>query len=124
MEENEIIFRISRPYKVFKTLKAQKIVLPATKGMITILPSRAPIMIGLTNGLVEVLDDKNVVIDKMFIKGGLADVARNRCAVSSEKVVDYAKHDAVSAIRKRDEAVYQEDKDFYQFIADYFLSHV
>ncbi len=117
--KEEILFRISRPYKQSKTMTAQKVVLPSTNGMITLLPNRAPIMIGLTNGLIEILDDKNNPIEKWFIKGGIADCARNRCAVSSEKVIAFDLYTKESAAVKRDEARYEEDKSFYQMIIDH-----
>ncbi len=117
-KQEEILFRISRPYKQSKTLAAQKIVLPATSGMITLLPNRAPIMIGLANGLVEILDNKNNVLEKWFIKGGVADCARNRCAVSSEKVISFDMYTKETAAQKRDAARYDEDKAFYQMIID------
>lgn len=116
MSTEDITFRISRPYKVYNTLRVKKVVLPALNGDITILPDRAPTLLLLGNGLVQILDDKNNPVERYFIKGGVADIARNRCAVSTEKVVDYDKHDVINALRKRDEAIHQEDKDFYDMI--------
>ena len=117
--EKGILFRISRPYKVFKTLKTAAVVLPGVKGDITIIPERAPTMILLRNGVVQILGAGNQVEDRYFIMGGVADVARNRCAVSTEKAIFFDSIDLEKAERKRDEARYDEDKAYYQMIVDY-----
>ena len=72
----------------------------------------------LRNGLLQILDKNGKPIERYFVKGGVADVARNRCAVSSEKVVSFDKIDVIKAAEKRDSAILQEDKDFYQSILD------
>ncbi|MFI3241182.1 MAG: hypothetical protein R3Y43_01285 [Alphaproteobacteria bacterium] len=121
-KQDSILFRISRPYKQSKTMNAQKVVLPALNGKITILPDRAPIMVALTNGLIEILDDKNNVIERWFVKGGIADVARNRCAVSSEKVIAYDKYNTESVEVKIEQARYDEDKAFYEVVKSHLMA--
>ena len=116
--KNEIIFRLSRPYKISMTAAVSKVVLPAANGDITILPDRAPTLILLKSGLIQVLDKDNKPQERYFIKTGVADVARNRCAVSAEKVVLFDKIDIERATEKRDAAIHQDDKDFYQMIID------
>lgn len=118
MEKKQIIFRLSRPFKVSRTAAVDRVQLPAVNGDITILPNRAPILLLLRNGLLQILDKDGKPIERYFVKGGVADVARNRCAVSSEKVVSFDKIDVIKAAEKRDSAILQEDKDFYQSIVD------
>lgn len=114
----EILFRISRPYKIYNTEKVFAVVIPAAKGDITILPDRAPTMFLLRDGIVQILDPQMKPIDKYFIKGGLADVARNRCAISSEKVFSTDTITVEKATLKRDAAIHVEDKAFYQMVID------
>ena len=114
--EKGIIFRISRPYKVYRTAMAPKIVVPGVKGNLTVLVDRAPTLVQLRNGLVQVLDKADKVTERYFIKGGIADIARNRCAISTEKVVAYENTDVEKATAKRDAAIYDEDKAYYQMI--------
>ena len=118
MDKNQIIFRLSRPFKVSRTAVVDRVQLPAMNGDITILPNRAPVLLLLRNGLLQILDKDGKPVERYFVKGGVADVARNRCAVSSEKVVAFDKIDIIKATEKRDSAILQEDKDFYQSIAD------
>lgn len=112
----EILFRISRPYKVFNTKKVAALQLPAINGDITILPDRAPTVLLLRNGVVNVLDNQLKVIESYFVKGGIADVARNRCAVSSEKVFGVDGISLERAKEKRDSALHEEDKNFYDYV--------
>ena len=119
MERKEIIFRLSRPFKVSRTAAVSRVQLPAVGGAVTILPDRAPTLLLLTNGVLQILDCEGKPLERFFIKGGVADVARNRCAVSTEKVVSFDKIDLRRATEKRDEAILPEDKTFYQMIVDY-----
>ena len=118
MDKKQIIFRLSRPFKVSRTAAVDRVQLPAVNGDITILPNRAPILLLLRNGLLQILDKDGKPTERYFVKGGVADVARNRCAVSSEKVVSFDNIDIIKAAEKRDSAILQEDKDFYQSIVD------
>lgn len=118
MEKDEIVFRLSRPFKVSRTAAVGRVQLPAIGGDVTVLPDRAPTVFMLTNGLLQVLDKAGAPVEKYFVKGGIADVARNRCAVSTEKVVAFDKINLERAAEKRDEAILQEDRDFYQMIVE------
>lgn len=117
--EKGIIFRISRPYKVYRTAMVNKVVVPAAKGDLTILQDRAPTLVLLRNGMVQILDKANNPTERYFIKGGVADIARDRCAISTEKVVSYDNIDLNKATEKRDAAIYDDDKEYYQMIIDY-----
>lgn len=117
-KDEEIIFRLSRPFKVSRTDAVDRVQLPAVDGNITILPDRAPTLILLSNGLLQILDKNGQSKERYFIKGGIADVARNRCAVSTEKVVMFDKIDIIKAAEKRDAAILDDDKQFYQMIID------
>lgn len=117
--EKGIIFRISRPYKVYRTAMVNKVVVPATKGDLTVLKDRAPTLVLLRNGMVQILDKANNPTERYFIKGGVADIARDRCAISTEKVVSYENIDLNKATEKRDSAIHNDDKEYYQMIIDY-----
>ena len=117
--EKGIIFRISRPYKIYRTSMAPKVVVPGVKGDLTVLIDRAPTLVQLRNGLVQILDKSDKVVERYFVKGGIADIARNRCAISTEKVVAYENTSVEKATAKRDAAIYDEDKAYYQMIIEY-----
>lgn len=117
--EKGIIFRISRPYKIYRTAMVDRVVVPAVNGDLTVLMDRAPTLALLRNGMVQVLDKANNPVERYFVKGGVADIARNRCAVSTEKVVSYDNISVERATEKRDAAIHDDDKAYYQMIVDY-----
>lgn len=96
-----------------------KVVVPAANGDLTVLADRAPTLALLRNGLVQVLDKGNHPVERYFIKGGIADIARDRCAISTEKVVSYDNINVARATEKRDAAIHEDDKAYYQMIIDY-----
>ena len=112
----EILFRISRPYEIFSTQIVAAVQLPAVNGDITILPDRAPTMLLLRNGLIRILDNQLKVVESYFVKGGVADVARDRCAVSSEEVFNLAKITIERAKEKKEASLHEEDKNFYDYV--------
>lgn len=70
----------------------------------------------LRDGIVQLLDNQLKPTERYFIKGGLADVARNRCAISSEKVFSVDGIELQRAKEKRDTALHEEDRAFYDFV--------
>ena len=79
----KIELTIALPDGVYKNLKADKILLPAEKGNITILPQRAPILLQLKEGVIQALDEQNAIKEEFFISGGFADVAEDKCLVTT-----------------------------------------
>lgn len=88
MEKNvELVIML--PDRIYKTAQVAKVVIPAAKGMMTILPDRAPTTVLLEYGLLNILEGDNSVAGRYFIKGGVADIAGDKCIVATEKVFDY-----------------------------------
>ena len=103
---------------VYNPEKADKIVLPAEKGPLTVISGRAPTSLMLRRGVIRLLDKDNQPLKHYFIKSGVADVAEDICAVSAEVIDAYTDMSKELAAEKRDAAKTQEDKDYYQMIFD------
>ena len=88
----DVTLKLSKPYMVYNPEKADKIVLPAEKGPLTVISGRAPTSLMLRRGVIRLLDKDNQPLKHYFIKSGAAE--------------------------KRDAAKTQEDKDYYQMIFD------
>ena len=108
-----IIYRISLPNEIYRTDTAPKIVVPGIKGDLSVLVARAPTSVLLRNGMVRILDEADKVTGRYFVKGGIADIARNRCAVSTEEVTAFDDITAEQAAAKRDAAACERDKASY-----------
>ena len=104
----------------YPSVSAERVVLPAVEGDLTVLSDRAPTSLLLRDGQVKVLDKENRIEHRYFVKGGIADIAQNVCNVSSEVIDEYNDMTIELAEQKRDAAEKQSEKDYYQMIVDEF----
>ncbi len=116
--EKHVRLKIFLPDRIYNESDVNRVVVPGEKGNLTVLPDRAPIVLSLVNGYVNVLDTHGNVTDQYFIRGGVADIADNVCTVSTEAVIseeDIAKYGVVNytnwrASRNRKRAVIRRYK--------------
>jgi F-type H+-transporting ATPase subunit epsilon len=80
-----IQFKIVIPSKALPAFEVAQVAIPAAKGMMTIIPDRAPTTVLLTTGIVEVLDENGEAVKKYFIQGGVANIAANECVIMTER---------------------------------------
>lgn len=114
----DITLNLSRPYMNYNPVMADKIVLPAEKGNLTILADRAPTSLLLKSGVIKLLDHDNKLIHHYFISAGVADVAKDICNVSAEIIDSYEDISIESAKLNRDNAKTESQRDYYQMIVD------
>lgn len=113
-----VVLKIIRPGTEFSDIKAAKVVLPAMNGPLTVLEDRAPTSLLLRNGQILALDENNNLIRRFFVQGGMADVALNVCAVSTEVVHAYEDMTLALAQEYLEKSNTPEVRDFYQLIID------
>lgn len=140
MRHENIKLIIALPHKVMPEAIVSRVVLPAVKGNLTVLPERAPTTVLLTDGILDMWDEDDVSIGKYFIKGGMADIAADTCTVTTEKAIDVKeintaraqvlKHehqkelDELSALLPGCQAGKTDsDIEFYQYIFKYLEEH-
>ena len=70
----DVTLKLSKPYMVYNPEKADKIVLPAEKGPLTVISGRAPTSLMLRRGVIRLLDKDNQPLKHYFIKSGVATV--------------------------------------------------
>ena len=114
----EVTLKLSKPNMVYNPEKAEKIVLPAEKGMLTVLSGRAPTSLLLRRGVIRLLDNANHPLKHYFVKNGVADIAQDVCSVSAELIDAYSDLSVEFATQKKEQAQTQEDKDYYQMMID------
>lgn len=131
MTNQSIQLKIVLPHKVLPLKSVARVIVPATKGNLTVIPDRAPTTLMLTNGILNVLSETGESQDKYFVKGGVANIAADECVVMTEKALDLKEIDAqaLSALREehahelKDLGLSADDKDsdtvFYDFIERY-----
>ena len=115
-----VVLKISRPVSQFSEVKADKIVIPAAAGDLTVLPDRAPTYLLLRNGQVRALDADNRIVKRFFVQGGVADGAQDVCSINSEVVHAYDEMTMDEAKQCFENAPTDDIKDYYKMIIDEF----
>lgn len=140
MTNKDVQLKIILPYKVLPTLDVAQVVLPAEKGMMTIIKDRAPITVLLTNGILEVLNEHNEAVSKYFIQGGVANIAANKCEVMTERALNFEDINAEKIQTLKDEHLAElkelsrsfselqtektdQETLFYDYVAKYLAVH-
>lgn len=107
-----------RPVSQFSEVKAEKIIVPAAAGDLTVLPDRAPTYLLLRNGQVKALDADSRVVKRFFVQGGVADIAQDVCSISSEVVHAYEEMTLDEAKSRFERAQSDDIKNYYKMIID------
>lgn len=140
MTNQDIQLKIVLPYKILPTSDVARVVLPAEKGMMTIIKDRAPITVLLTNGVLELLDEHNASVEKYFIQGGVANVAANKCEVMTERALKFDEVDAEKIQELKNEHLNElkelsrsfsnlqtdnadQETVFYDYVSKYLATH-
>ena len=117
-----ILLTIALPYDVIYREKAGKVLLPAAVADVLILEERAPSVFLLRDGVLRLFSADDKEIGAFFVKGGVADVAADQCAVSTEAAIAIKDITEEAAAKQAEDAEREDDKRFYQMIAGY-LTH-
>ena len=113
---DKITFTLAQPDKVVKSGIAHAVVLPAVKGNLTVIPERAPCTVLLDNGVVQILNSENKVVEAYFVKSGIAHIADNSCMVACEIIINKNGITKPEAKINLDEVAHAGDKAFYRMV--------
>jgi len=75
------------PSRVMISRAVEMVVIPAKEGLMGVLPRHAPVLAGLSRGIVEIHEGGKVV-DRVMIDGGLADVGGETVTILAERAVN------------------------------------
>lgn len=109
---------LARPERIAKEGYYAGVIIPAFADYLTVIPGRAPSMIWLQPGMVQLLNDNMEVVEKYFIGNGAAEIAGDVCTISAEKVIAKADINLSEACERLEAATEEADKAFYQVIYD------
>lgn len=80
----DIELKIYMPEKLVLSDKVYRAVLPFDNKTITVLKGRAPTLIVLERGVIQILNEENNVIDEWLVSGGCADIKQDTCTILTE----------------------------------------
>lgn len=78
------------PSRVMISRAVEMVVIPAKEGLMGVLPRHAPVLAGLSRGIVEIHEGGKVV-ERVMIDGGLADVGGENVTILAERAVNLDK---------------------------------
>ena len=112
----DIELKIYMPEKVVLNDFIYRAVLPFDNKTITVLKDRAPTLISLDMGIIEILNEDYHVIDQWFIANGIADIKQNTCTIFTESC--FNKNELSPEIAKRLNEEFSNP--FYEWLVKYF----
>lgn len=108
-----INLKICLPDKVLPQESDDKVVLPIINGTLTVINDRAPTVLLLKPGVVQLLDNNNRIVRRWFINGGVADIANNFCTIATDVAIDL---NTLSLSEAEEKA---QENDFYRQVYNY-----
>lgn len=112
----EISYKLVQPEKTVQEGKAWGVVLPTGEINLTVIAGRAPSLVLLEDGLLQIVDESGRALKNFLVRKGMATIADDACMVVSETILP---SEAVSLDEALEKA---KTDDFYQVVAEYLVS--
>lgn len=103
-------FEIVSPERLLKDAQAAMVVVPGADGDFTALPQHAPMMSTIRPGVIEIFETENGTPEKLFLKGGLAQINPQGLTILAEEVLDLDTVDVEALNNDISEAVVAVEK--------------
>ena len=84
-------FNLVSPERLLLSEPVDQVVVPGSEGYFTVLKGHAPFMSTLKPGVVDVM--RGSAIDRIFVRGGLADVSAEGLTILAEQAIPLAEVD-------------------------------
>lgn len=99
-------FELVTPERMALSQDATQVLVPGVEGEFTVLPGHAPVISALRPGVIEATLAESGETERIFVKGGFAEVDADRVTVLAERAmaVDQMSADVVTAELERAEA--------------------
>ncbi|MDI9348551.1 MAG: ATP synthase F1 subunit epsilon [Candidatus Symbiobacter sp.] len=89
------------PEKIVFNRRVAAVTLPASEGVMQILPGHAPVILALRPGVVDILDGAaKTPPEKFFVEGGFAEISQDRCVLLLENAVTTSSIDPKSVAER------------------------
>ena len=106
-----INYKLVQPERVISQGSAWGVVLPTEGTNLTVIAGQSPSIVGFGDGLFKVLNESGKIVNKYFVRSGVATIVNDTCVVASEQV--FAKADL-----DRDDVLKRAATDpFYEMVA-------
>ena len=86
-------FELVSPERLIFSGEVEQVIVPGAEGAFTVLASHAPMMSTIRPGVIEVFESRDRS-NKLFVRGGFADVSSNGLTILAEQAIPLAELDA------------------------------
>ena len=111
-----INLKIYMPEKLVLDKDVYRVVLPYHKTTLTAISDRAPTLMTLEMGVVQILDTNDKVVDEWLIAGGAADIKNDVCTILTEAAFDKKELSLEKAIEMNNEFA----NPYFEWMIQYF----
>jgi len=112
----DITLKIYMPEKKILEKKVYRIVLPVDGKTLTVVKDRAPTILFLDTGIVQILDEEDKVTEEYFVANGAVDINNDTCTILTEAVINRQELNLEKA-----RALYDEFHNFfYEWLVKFF----
>lgn len=91
---------IVSPERLLKDATAAQVVVPGTDGDFAVLPAHAPMMSTIRPGVIEIFATDGGEAERLFVKGGLAQVSPDGLTLLAEETIDLGSVDTAALAQK------------------------
>ena len=109
-EHYKIELEIVTPAKLLFSESADMVVIPGGEGDFGVLTGHAPLLSQVRAGTIDIYKNDEIKA-QIFVEGGIAEVASNRCTVLAEEALMAVDIDKASAIDRLKNARAAQDRD-------------
>lgn len=99
----DIAFKIYIPEKLILDKKVHRVILPSDGKTLTVIKDRAPTLMIVDMGVVQILDENDRIIEEYFVSGGAADIKDDTCSLLTEAAINRKDIDLAKARELYDE---------------------
>jgi len=108
---------IVSPDRLLLSREVEMAVIPASEGLIGVLPAHSPMIVLLAGGTISIYEGGRAT-DQLFVSGGFAEITPERCTVLADEAVPVAELSRTDAERLLAEAeVAYEATDKHDLVA-------
>jgi F-type H+-transporting ATPase subunit epsilon len=83
---DRVQFELVTPERLVLSTEVEMVVVPGTEGNFGVLPGHAPLISTIRPGMIEIYENR-VVVERIFVVSGIAEVTPERCTVLAEEAI-------------------------------------
>ena len=114
---------LARPDKTIKSGMYAGIVLPGCPDNLTVIAGRAPSIVRLEPGIVQLLNEAGKAEEKFFVGNGVVQIVDNVCAISVEKAILTQGIMLQDAVNLLENSPSESERRFYGVVVEHLIAY-